>query len=109
MKIEITEEQKRRASEFIELTGIDEVDKALILNLELTRQAIRNGVKNDIASLMLSQSWKYRWVAKFNYRSLQNFLALRTNSHAHFQIQEVAKAMYEQIPEEHKFLFKGCI
>jgi thymidylate synthase ThyX len=106
MEILITEEQRERASEFLELTGIKEVDDALILNLELTRQAVRNGVKNDIASLMLSQAWKYRWVVKFNYRSLQNFLKLRCDKHSHFHIREVAMEMYRLIPDSHKYLFK---
>ena len=92
-----------------EPTGNDRVDEVLEFLKRDIVSFIKDGVKNDIVSLMLPQAYQYRWVAKFNYRSLQNFLALRTNSHAHFQIQEVAKAMYEQIPEEHKFLFKGCI
>jgi thymidylate synthase (FAD) len=107
MQINITKKQRERASEFLELTGIKEVDDALILNLELTRQAVRNGVKNDFASLMLSQAWKYRFVVKFNYRSLQNFFNLRRDKHAHFQIREVADEMYKLIPDEHKFIFDG--
>jgi thymidylate synthase (FAD) len=105
MQINITKKQRERASEFLELTGIKEVDDALILNLELTRQAVRNGVKNDVASLMLSQAWKYRWVAKFNYRSLQNFFKLRRDKHAHFHIKYIADEMYRLIPEDQKFIF----
>jgi thymidylate synthase (FAD) len=41
----------------------------------------------------------------FNARSLKNFLELRRASSAHFQIREVAEAMYECIPEDMKFLF----
>ena len=92
-----------------ESTGDKEVDDSLNdwkKNIELT---IQEGKSNDIISLMLPQAYQYRWITKFNYRSLQNFLALRTDKHAHFHIREVAMEMYKLIPEEHKFIFKHCI
>jgi thymidylate synthase (FAD) len=64
------------------------------------------GKKNDVVSLMLPQAYQYRWVAKFNARSLQNFFELRLDKHAHYQIREVAKEMYNALPEDHKFLFE---
>lgn len=70
---------------------------------------IEMGVENDVTSLMLPAVYEYRWVAKFNYRSLQNFLALRTDKHAHFKIREVAFAMYESLPQEHKVLFNDNV
>jgi thymidylate synthase (FAD) len=54
---------------------------------------------------MLPQAYQYRWVTKFNARSLQNFFELRLDKHAHPHIKEVAEKMYAQIPEDHKFLF----
>lgn len=109
MEIYITDAQYKRASKFLELTGIKEIDEALILSLEMTRRAIRNGVKNDYTSLLLSQSWKYRWVSKFNYRSLQNLAELRLSPHAHYQIREVVEEMLCLLPSKHKFLFKDIV
>ena len=85
---------------------VDEILKSLLLNIKVM---IAYGKPNDVVSLMLPQAYQYRWVAKFNYRSLQNFLQLRTDKHAHFHIREVAYAMYECLPDEHKFLFKDFV
>jgi len=89
-----------------ESTGDIEVDDALYTWRELVIAMIKKGKKNDITSLMLPQTYQYKWVAKFNYRSLQNFIALRTDKHAHFQIQEVANAMLNKLPKEHRYLFE---
>ncbi len=109
MKINITDEQRQRAGRFLELTGDKFIDDALILNLELTRQAIKTGKKNDVVSLMLPQAYQYRWIVKFNARSLQNFFGLRLDKHAHFQIKEVAEEMLEALPPEHRYLFQDYI
>lgn len=92
-----------------ESTGDKEVDAILVTLKKHIEVQILKGKKNDVVSLMLPQAYQYRWVAKFNYRSLQNFLALRTNKHAHFHIREVAKAMYDCLPEKHKFLFEELV
>ena len=42
-----------------------------------------------------------------NARALQNFLELRSSKHALKEIQDLARAMYEVLPEDHKFLFDG--
>lgn len=88
-----------------EKTGDPEVDLQLAKWKETVEDMIALGKKNDVVSLMLPQAYQYRWVVKFNARSLQNFFALRTHRGAHFQIQEVAQEMLELIPEDHKFLF----
>ena len=48
-------------------------------------------------------------VMTINARSLQNFLELRSSKHALWEIQLLAKAMYEAIPDEHKFLYDNII
>ena len=40
---------------------------------------------------------------------LQNFLELRTSKHALKEIQELARNMFEALPDDHKFLFEGYI
>lgn len=89
-----------------ESTGDDEVDSILKTHKMYIEHMIKKGKKNDVVSLMLPQAYQYRWLVKFNYRSLQNFLKLRLDSHAHFHIREVAEAMLDQIPEDHKYLFQ---
>jgi thymidylate synthase (FAD) len=88
-----------------EKTGDPEVDLHLSKWKTVIEDMIDLGKKNDVVSLMLPQTYQYRWVVKFNARSLQNFMALRLDKHAHFHIREVALEMYNQLPEDHKFLF----
>jgi thymidylate synthase (FAD) len=92
-----------------ESTGNESVDDSLNDFKKIIEIHRNHGVKNDILSLMLPQAYQYRWLVKMNYRSLQNFLQLRLDKHAHFHIRDVANAMYEQIPSEHKYLFEEYI
>jgi thymidylate synthase (FAD) len=88
-----------------ESTGNSEVDNVLSYLQDEIRRFVEDGVSNEIVSLMLPQAFQYNWTVMFNARSLKNFLELRRASSAHFQIREVAEAMYECIPEDMKFLF----
>jgi thymidylate synthase (FAD) len=88
-----------------EKTGDPEVDLQLSKWQNIVKDMLALGKKNDVISLMLPQAYQYRWVVEFNARSLQNFLELRLDKHAHYHIREVALAMYQSLPEEHKFLF----
>ena len=92
-----------------ELTGDLEIDNILEeFRLKILEQ-VELGKKNDITSLMLPAAYQYRWVVEFNYRSLQNFLNLRLDKHAHFHIREVALVMFNSLPEEHKYLFEDFV
>jgi len=92
-----------------EPTGDNEIDLIMEdLKIKILDQ-ISKGKKNDVVSLMLPQCYQYRWQVQFNYRSLQNFFKLRLDRNAHFQIREVAEAMYNSLPSEHKFLFEDCV
>lgn len=88
-----------------ESTGDEEVDHILDMFKGHINSQIEAGKKNDVVSLMLPQAYQYRWLVKMNYRALQNFLTLRLDKHAHFHIREIAEAMLDQIPENHKYLF----
>jgi thymidylate synthase (FAD) len=90
-----------------ESTGDEEIDDLLRFWKGHIEDQIAKGKKNDVVSLMLPQVYQYRFVVKFNYRSLQNFFLLRRSRTAHFQIREVADEMYRLIPDEHKFIFDG--
>lgn len=92
-----------------EPTGDTQVDDLLADWKDTITLMLESGKKNDVVSLMLPQAYQYKWVAKFNYRSLQNFLSLRLNKHAHYQIREVAQAMYDSLPNAHKYLFKDLL
>jgi len=88
-----------------EPTGDGEVDNILVGWKVAIETMISRGKSNEVVSLMLPQAYQYRWVVEFNARSLQNFFELRRAKSAHFQIREVAEEMYNQIPDDIKYIF----
>lgn len=92
-----------------EKTGDAEVDLHLSKWKETIEDMIGLGKKNDIVSLMLPQAYQYRWTVQMNFRSLQNFLKLRLDKHAHYHIREVAEEMLRLIPDDYIFIVDGCI
>ena len=94
-----------RVSKYIEFN--DEVSSKYQVNqLELLREEIADGVSLDDAKYLLPESYLTDLVWTINVRSLRNFLQLRLSKSAHKAIRSLAKAVYEAIPAEHKFLFE---
>lgn len=105
----INPEVTERAHKYIVPTGVTLVDTCSVRALENLRGIVASGIANDKAKYCLPESYRTALVMTINARSLQNFLALRTDKHALWEIRELATAMYEAIPEEHKFLFEEYI
>lgn len=63
-----------------------------------------NKISNDVAKYMLPEAYKTSLVWTINMRSLQNFLSLRTDKAALWEIRKLAYNIFKQIPEEHKFM-----
>lgn len=105
----ISKENVERAANYLVLTGIDEVDYASIIGLEFLRENLQSKIENDYSKYCMPESFKTSLVMTINARSLQNFLELRSSKHALWEIQLLAKAMYEAIPDEHKFLYDNII
>lgn len=99
----------KRASKYLVLTNNFDVDDASVRALDALRSLVATGVSNDIAKYCMPESFKTELAWSINARSLQNFLSLRTNKAALWEIRDLANAIYEQLPEDHKFLFKDCI
>ena len=98
-----------RAYKYIVRTGDTNVDNSCVVALEQLRVRVAQGVPNDRAKYCMPESYKTSLVMTINARSLQNFLELRSSKHALWEIQLLAKAMYEAIPDEHKFLYDNII
>ena len=105
MQIRITDEARDRASKYIVLTGDEDVDNMSILALENVRRMVQEGKPNDIAKYCMPEAYKTSLVMTINARALQNFLELRSSKQALMEIQKLARAIYEVLPENHKFLF----
>ena len=99
----------KRASKYVVLTDNYMVNCSIILALDELREAISNGIPNDIAKYCMPEAYKTSLVMSINARSLQNFLELRTSKHALKEIQDLAKALFEAIPNDHKFLFEDLM
>lgn len=96
----------QRAKKYIVFTESNNVDLVSVKNLENLRQLIASNYDNDLSKYCMPEAYKTSLVMTINARSLQNFLELRTSKHALWEIQNLAKAMFEAIPETHKFLFE---
>lgn len=64
---------------------------------------------NDTTKFMLPEAYKTSLVWTINARSLQNFLSLRTDKAALWEIRGLAHAVYAAIPDEHKFIFENYV
>ena len=94
-----------RASKYLVLTGVEMVDEMSIKALENLRLVLIEGISNDKAKYCLPESYKTELTWTINARSLQNFLTLRSDKSALWEIQNLAHALYDALPEEHKYLF----
>ena len=94
-------------SKYCVLTENHLVNAKIARQLVNLRSVIIDGVPNDIAKYCMPEAYKTSLVMTINARSLQNFLELRSSKHALWEIQLLAKAIYNAIPEEHKFLYES--
>lgn len=104
-----SEEDFNRASNYLVLTDYMDVDVLSMEDLEKLRKILVIGVPNDRAKYCMPDSYKTSLVMTINARSLQNFLELRSSKHALWEIQLLARAMYEAIPDEHKFIYDNIM
>ena len=97
------------ASKFIVLTGNSLVDSASIKALNNLQDILKEGISNDIAKFCLPESYKTELTWTINARSLQNFISLRSNKSALWEIRDMAYMIYERLPNEHQYLFKESL
>ena len=93
-------------TDFIVLTGKYVVDSMSIDALGNLAHLVSKGISNDLTKYAMPECFKTRLTWSINARSLKNFLNLRSNKSALWEIRELAYAIYETIPQNHKFLFK---
>lgn len=100
---------KQRAAKYLVFTNNDIVDKASVHALDNLRHALECGISNDIAKYCLPESYKTELSWTINARSLQNFISLRSDKAALWEIRKLAQTIYDVIPEDHNFLFKDYL
>ena len=97
------------ASRYIVLTGDERVDRASIAALNNLQALLKEGISNDIAKYALPECYKTELTWTINARSLQNFLALRSSKSALWEIRDLAFAVYDALPQDHRYLFEEYI
>lgn len=98
-----------RASKYLVFTGNAKVDRMSILALDNLRDLVADGISNDQLKYAMPEAYKTSLIWSVNARSLQNFLSLRSNKAALWEIRNLAHAIYNQIPDDHKFLFEASV
>lgn len=104
-----SEGEFERAAKYLVLCGNEMVDNAAIMALERLREVLQTTISLDIAKYCLVESYKTELTWTINARALQNFLSLRSGKSALWEIQNLAKALFDALPQEHKFIFEGCV
>ena len=94
-----------RAERYLVLTDHALVNEMAILALENLRQLLVAGISNDVAKYALPECYKTELTWTINARSLQNFLSLRSDKAALWEIRKLAHVVYNALPEEHRYLF----
>ena len=96
-------------SNFLVPTGVEIIDRENYTQLKRVQKVLQIGLSNDKVKYMLPEAYKTSLVSTMNLRALQNFLSLRTDKSALWEIRELAYAMYEAVPEEYKFMLEDFV
>ncbi len=106
---EFKENDFEKASKFLVFCGNEKVDNASIKALENLRMILQESISLDLAKYCLPESYKTELTFSINARSLQNFLSLRSAKAALWEIRALANAIFNALPDEHKFIFEACL
>lgn len=106
---ELIKKESIEYKDYLVFTGDECVDNASIKALDNLVEILRNGKSLDIAKYCLPESYKTSLTWTINARALQNFLHLRSSKQALWEIRELANAVFNALPDEHKFIFEGMM
>ena len=101
--------QYKRSREYVVYTENQAVDEAIFYALAELQVLIKAGISNDVAKYALPEAYKTELIWTVNARSLKNFLSLRTDKSALWEIRNLAHKVYRTIPEDHKFIFTNDV
>ena len=94
-----------RAQKYLVMSNNEIVDEMSIKALENLRIVLSRGISNDKAKYCLPESYKTELTWTINARSLQNFITLRSDKSALWEIRDLAHELYDNLPNEHRYLF----
>lgn len=97
------------AEKYLVMSGDKSVDTFSIQALKNLQSLLLEGISNDLAKYAMPESYKTALAWSVNARALQNFLSLRSSKAALWEIRNLASALFEALPKEHRFLFEECL
>lgn len=102
-------DDKDRAEKYLTMTDIEMVDEMSIRALENLRTVLVAGISNDRAKYCLPESYKTELTWTINARSLQNFISLRSDKAALWEIRDLANMVFNTLPADHRYLFENSL
>ena len=84
----------------------EEIDLCNIVSL---KALLESSSSNDKAKYMLPEAFKTKLQWQIDGRNLQCFLELRTSKDALWEIRELAKNIFNSLPEDHMYLYKEYV
>lgn len=102
-------DHRDRAEKYLVMSGVEMVDEMSVRALENLRAVLSAGISNDRAKYCLPESYKTELAWTINARSLQNFIALRSDKAALWEIRDLAYAVYNALPQDHRYLFENSL
>lgn len=94
-----------RASKYIVLTDNMSVNNASVHSLENLRQLVKSGISNDKTKYALPDCYKTELTMTINSRALRNFIKLRTDKAALWEIRNLAYVLFDNILPEQQYQF----
>ena len=101
--------KRRREDLQFTRTSNDYINDKLQDIMDIVDEAIEEGYSNDDISMLLPQAYQYSCVVTMNAQAIQHFLNLRVKMDAHYDIRMLAHSLFEEIPDDHKYLFKEFV
>lgn len=98
-----------RAINYLVMTDNPQVNLCAIGALDNVIELLNQGMSNDVAKYALPEAYRTELVWQIDGRNLQNFLRLRTAKDALPEIRLLANKIYDELPDDHKYLYTDCV
>lgn len=90
-------------------SGNYEVDLNSFNALKEVQNQARMGVANDILKYMIPEALKTNLIWTGNARTFRNLFELRTAVGAHWEIKELTRELFRNLPARHKLLYEDLL
>ena len=96
----------KNANKYVYLGSEAAVNNRTIASLNSLQELVKRDMSNDVIKGCMPEAYLTDLVMTINMRSLKNFFNLRSGKGALKEIHMLADAMWNEIPESHRFLLE---